>query len=62
MKNPYIIQLPEQTQVAIAEDIRTYLKIIGFPKEEIEKAVEVAKCSKLCDLEDTININNYRSE
>lgn len=62
MKNSYIIELPEQTQQAIIEDVRTYLKVIGFPEEEIEKAVEDARCSKICDLEDTVNINKYGSE
>jgi hypothetical protein len=53
MKTLYIGQLPAETQKAIREE----LKKNGLNKEDIERGMD----GRLCDLEDTIDIEKYLS-
>lgn len=51
MKTRYIAQLPIETQHSIREELQT----LGLKNEDIENAM----ASRLCDLEDTIDIGKY---
>jgi len=50
-KTTYICQLPLSIQQAIKEDLLS----LDLSSEDIQNALD----GRLCDLEDTININQY---
>lgn len=51
MKTTYISHLPMEKQIEIKQE----LIATGLMKEDIERAMS----SRLCDLEDTINISSF---
>ncbi|AKR34230.1 hypothetical protein P4K49_02420 [Bacillus cereus] len=59
MKTSYIFQLSKETQELILNDLKNELAKLGLNKEEFLEAIDNAMNSRLCDLEDTINVNKY---
>ncbi|HDR7461842.1 TPA: hypothetical protein QCX54_000338 [Bacillus toyonensis] len=59
MKTNYIFQLSKETQELILNDLKNELAKLGLNKEEFLEAIDNAMNSRLCDLEDTINVNKY---
>ena len=59
MKTNYISQLSKETQELILNDLKNELAKLGLNKEEFLEAIDNAMNSRLCDLEDTINVNKY---
>jgi hypothetical protein len=55
MKPVYVGQLPQQEQDDIAVLIAKNLKLMGYPEQEIEESVKVALCSKITDIQETLN-------
>lgn len=58
-KTVYIAQLPHFIQSAIKNDIKLALIDINLTAEEKEVALQDAMDSRLCDLEDIIDIKKY---
>lgn len=60
MKKKYVIQLNENKQKQIKEDLKKYFKEdLNLTNQEIEEELELAMSSRLVDLEDSIDINQY---
>ncbi|MED1303105.1 hypothetical protein ACW4EZ_25275 [Bacillus toyonensis] len=59
MKTNYISQLSKETQELILNDLKNELAKLGLNKEEFLEVIDNAMNSRLCDLEDTINVNKY---
>lgn len=59
MRAKFINQLPIETQESILTDVHFALSKLNLPNEEYIEALENAMCSRLCDLEDTIDIEKY---
>ncbi|MCH4826639.1 hypothetical protein [Planococcus halocryophilus] len=59
MKTKYISQLPTEMVTAIYKDVQDSLYEIGLRDTELSDSVESAMNSRLCDLEDTIDITKY---
>ena len=59
MKTKYINQLPTEMVTAIYKDVHYSLYEIGLRDTELSDSVENAMNSRLCDLEDTIDITKY---
>lgn len=55
----YVRALPEWMQTKIRLDIVERLRAEGREADEIEEALDDAMCSRLVDLDDTINITKY---
>lgn len=58
MKTTFIQSLPISTQNEIKKDLQKALQGITLDTS-IEEEIETAMGCRLCDLEDTININKY---
>ncbi|MCA1021613.1 hypothetical protein [Halobacillus litoralis] len=58
MKTMYVNQLNNETQEAIRQELHTNLIDI-LTGNELTEAINDAMDSRLSDLEDTININQY---
>ena len=54
----YVCELPETIQNQIFQECKETFKSLAFPVD-IEEQLETVKCYKMCDLEDTINVQKY---
>ncbi|MBO9131431.1 hypothetical protein [Bacillus sp. 165] len=59
MKTTYIFQLPDAMRQDIHNEVQNALYELGFRDEALEREIETAMESRLCDLEDTIDIKKY---
>ncbi|WP_312471222.1 hypothetical protein [Neobacillus sp.] len=59
MKTKYICQLPDEIRENIYDEVQNALSKIGLSDSELVEAIEAAMNSRLCDLEDTIDISKY---
>jgi hypothetical protein len=59
MKTKYIYQLPVEISDDIHNKVRNALYQLGLRDGELEELIEEAMNSRLCDLEDTIDITKY---
>lgn len=59
MKTKFICQFSDEIQNNIYKDVRNTLYEIGLRESELKESVETAMDSRLCDLEDTIDITKY---
>ena len=55
-KHEYVCCLPKPLEKRIMAAVSKNISAILLNEEEKEEAVENANCSKVCDLEDTIQI------
>jgi len=58
-KTTFINQLPTSIQEEIKKDLHEVLENIITLDNNIQEEIEIAIGSRLCDLEDTINIEKY---
>ncbi|MFQ7494924.1 hypothetical protein [Faecalibacillus intestinalis] len=54
----YVCELPETIQNQIFQECKETFKSLAFPVD-IETELETVKGCKMCDLEDTINVQKY---
>lgn len=54
----YVCELPEDIQNQILQECEATFKSLAFPVD-IESELETVKGCKMCDLEDTINVQKY---
>lgn len=54
----YVCELPEAIQNQILQECESTFKTLAFPVD-IEEQLENVKGCKMCDLEDTINVQKY---
>lgn len=54
----YVCELPETIQSQILQECKETFKSLAFPVD-IEEQIENVKGCKMCDLEDTINVQKY---
>lgn len=54
----YVCELPDDIQNQIFRECEKTFKSLAFPVD-IESELETVKCCKMCDLEDTINVQKY---
>ena len=54
----YVCELPEAIQSQILQECEATFKSLAFPVD-IESELETVKGCKMCDLEDTINVQKY---
>lgn len=59
MMTNYVSQLNVYEQFLIKKDVIESLKELGYEKDDLKELVENAMDSRLCDLEDLIDINEY---
>ena len=59
MKTKYIYQLSAELSNDIYNEVRRALCEMGLKDGELNEAIEAAMNSRLCDLEDTIDITKY---
>jgi hypothetical protein len=58
-KTIYVHQIPESIRLQIKQDIITTLNSLQLSSDTKQEALEEALNSRLCDLQDLININKY---
>jgi hypothetical protein len=58
-KTIYVHQIPESIRLQIKQDIITTLNSLELSSDTKQEALEEALNSRLCDLQDLININKY---
>lgn len=51
----WVAHLPQADQDEIAVKIEKALKAMGYPEDEIKQGVEDALCSKIADIQETLN-------
>jgi len=59
----FVSQLKEKTQEEIKSEIKNHLFVnvgLGSYQEEYHEAIENAMSSRLCDLEEVIDIEKYK--
>ena len=56
-KHEYVSCLPKTLEAIVMNAIRNAVSKLCLTESEKEEAIENAKCSKVCDLTDTINIH-----
>lgn len=54
----YVCELPETIQSQILQECKSTFKSLAFPVD-IQEQIETVKGCKMCDLEDTINVQKY---
>ena len=54
----YVCELPDAIQNQILQKCKETFKSLAFPVD-IEEQLENVKSCKMCDLEDTINVQKY---
>ena len=54
----YVCELPETIQSQILQECKATFKSLAFPVD-INEQLENVKGCKMCDLEDTINVQKY---
>ena len=54
----YVCDLPDEIQKQILQECKETFKSLVFPVDS-ESELETVKCCKMCDLEDTINVQKY---
>ena len=54
----YVCELPETIQAQILQECKDTFKSLAFPVD-IEAELDNVKGCKMCDLEDTINVQKY---
>lgn len=54
----YVCELPETIQNQIFQECKDTFKSLAFPVD-IEEQLQNVKSCKMCDLEDTINVQKY---
>lgn len=54
----YVCELPDMIQNQILQECEATFKSLAFPVD-IETELDNVKGCKMCDLEDTINVQNY---
>lgn len=54
----YVCELPETIQNQILQECKETFKSLAFPVD-IDAELDNVKCCKMCDLEDTINVQKY---
>lgn len=60
MKKKYVVQLSKKKQEMIKKDLKTFfITELNLNDQEVQKELELAMNSKLTDLEDSIDINQY---
>lgn len=59
MKNMHIAMLPVAIREQVMQDIRAALTMLNMEENELVEVEERAINSRLCDLEDTIDLNKY---
>lgn len=55
-QHEYIVCLPESLEIQVMKEVKKVIAELLSNKEEKEEAVINAMCSKVCNLEDTIQI------
>lgn len=55
-QHEYVSCLPQSLENKIMIEIKRNISQLLINEEEMQKAIENANCSKVCDLEDTIQI------
>jgi energy-coupling factor transporter ATP-binding protein EcfA2 len=58
-KTIYVHQIPESIRLQIKQDIITTLNNLQLSSDTIQEALKEALNSRLCDLQDLIDINKY---
>lgn len=59
MKNMHIAMLPVAIREQVIQDIRAALTMLNMEENELVEAEARAFNSRLCDLEDTIDLTKY---
>ena len=59
MKNMHIAMLPVAIREQVMQDIRAALTMLNMEENELVEVEKRAFNSRLCDLEDTIELNKY---
>lgn len=59
MKTTYIFLLDEETQKSIKKEVRENLLKLGINDNEVANLLEHAMNSRLCDIEEIIDIKKY---
>lgn len=59
MLTKYVCQLPAEVIEDINIEVQKALYDIGLRDKELSESIEAAMNSRLCDLEDTIDITKY---
>ena len=54
----YVCELPDNIQLQILRECKKTFKSLAFPVD-IQEQLENVKGCKMCDLEDTINVQKY---
>lgn len=54
----YVCELPDAIQSQIFQECKETFKSLAFPVD-IDAELDNVKCCKMCDLEDTINVQKY---
>lgn len=54
----YVCELPDAVQSQIIQECETTFRSLAFPVD-IQEQIENVKGCKMCDLEDTINVQKY---
>lgn len=54
----YVCELPDMIQNHILQECKETFESLAFPVD-INAELETVKCCKMCDLEDTINVQKY---
>lgn len=54
----YVCELPETIQSQILQECKETFESLAFPVD-IQEQIETVKGCKMCDLEDTINVQKY---
>lgn len=54
----YVCELPDAIQSQILQECKETFKSLAFPVD-IEAELDNVKSCKMCDLEDTINVQKY---
>lgn len=54
----YVCELPDTIQHEILTECEKVFKSLAYPVD-IKEELETVQCCKMCDLEDTINVQKY---
>ena len=54
----YVCELPDDIQNQILQECEETFKSLAYPVN-IQEELETVACCKMCDLEDTINVQKY---
>ena len=54
----YVCELPDNIQNEILTECEKVFKSLAYPVD-IQDELETVQCCKMCDLEDTINVQKY---